>query len=77
MTGMTDPTIRRVVDAAGGATALASQLGIKAPSIYSWSRIPAARAGRISEITGIPRHELRPDLWDPPAINPPTDQAAA
>jgi len=58
---------KRAIDAAGGPTALARVLGIKLPSLYSWRRIPAERVRRVSEITGIPRHELRPDLWDAPA----------
>lgn len=63
---MDEPT-KRAIEKAGGPTALAKGLGIKMPSLYSWSRIPAERVGRVSEITGIPRHELRPDLWEPPA----------
>ena len=60
---MKDPVIDRVVKAAGGPTLLANALGIRAPSVYSWKKIPPARAADIEKITGIPRHELRPDLW--------------
>lgn len=63
---MENPIVQRAIDAAGGPIALAAHLGIKAPSIYSWTRIPAERAAAIAAITGIPRHELRPDLWDAP-----------
>lgn len=58
-----DSIIDRAVDLAGGSAALAAKLGIKQPSIYSWRRVPPHRAAAIAAITGIPRHELRPDLW--------------
>lgn len=63
---MMDSTIQRVVDAVGGVAPLAAHLGIRAPSIYSWKKIPPRRVRKISEITGIPASELRPDLfkWD-------------
>jgi hypothetical protein len=58
--------IQQVIDAAGGTKALAAHLGIKAPSIYSWKRVPAERARAVSKITGIPLHVLRPDVWPAP-----------
>ena len=32
-------------------------------AISQWNRIPAERALDIEKLTGIPRHQLRPDLW--------------
>jgi DNA-binding transcriptional regulator YdaS (Cro superfamily) len=61
-----DSVIGRAIEAAGGTLALAQALGIQAPSIYSWRRVPAERVKAVSKATGIPRHELRPDLWEPP-----------
>jgi DNA-binding transcriptional regulator YdaS (Cro superfamily) len=60
-----DPIVWRVVEAAGGTAALASILGIRAPSIYAWRQIPPLRARAIEAATGIPRCELRPDIWPP------------
>lgn len=62
----TDSAVRRVIDAVGGIAALAAKLGIKAPSIYSWKRIPTDRVLAIEAATGIPRYELRPDIHPPP-----------
>lgn len=60
---MQDEAVRRASEAAGGPTALAKKLGIKMPSLYSWRRIPPTRVLDIERVTGIPRHELRPDLY--------------
>lgn len=49
----------------GGVAQLASQLGIARQAIYQWSRIPAERVADVERITGVPRNELRPDLFEP------------
>lgn len=67
--GMDDAT-RRAIEAAGGAYALAKELGIRGPSIYGWTRVPANRVQAVSRITGIPRHELRRDLYDQEGESP-------
>lgn len=68
-----DPVLRRVIEAVGGTAALAQLLGIQAPSIYSWRRVPPNRVKAVSAATGIPAHELRPDLWDAPDPTPAND----
>ncbi len=62
------PIVARAVRAAGGPSRLADRLGIRSPSIYSWTRIPAARVAGVEAASGIPRHELRPDLWSAPEV---------
>jgi DNA-binding transcriptional regulator YdaS (Cro superfamily) len=55
-----------LVERVGGQSALAALLGIKQQSIYEWvkrKRIPAERVVEIESATGIPRHDLRPDLY--------------
>ena len=44
---------------------LAAQLGVQPPAVSKWEkgRIPAERVLDIERITGIPRHDLRPDLY--------------
>ncbi len=61
-----DLPLARALEVAGGPTALSRQLGIVPSAVTQWSRVPAKWARRIEEITGIPRHDLRPDLWDAP-----------
>lgn len=47
----------------GGMAQLADKLGIARQAIYQWKRIPADRVVAVERATGIPRHELRPDLF--------------
>jgi Putative antitoxin of bacterial toxin-antitoxin system, YdaS/YdaT len=47
---------------------LAAHLGVTPGAISGWGRFPAERVPLIEEFTGIPRHELRPDLWDAPFV---------
>lgn len=42
---------------------LARRLGVKVQTIQQWTRIPAERVHDVERVTGIPRHELRPDLY--------------
>lgn len=74
---MMNETVRRAIEAAGGPTALARQLGIKSPSLYSWTKIPAERVGAVHEATGIPREELRPDLYGAPSLDSVAEGVAA
>lgn len=48
---------------------LAEKLGITAPAIYAWTRVPETRVAAVSKLTRIPRHELRPDLFKAPNKN--------
>jgi DNA-binding transcriptional regulator YdaS (Cro superfamily) len=42
---------------------LARALGITHGAVNQWRRIPAERVNDVSRITGIPRDEMRPDLF--------------
>lgn len=61
---MTDG-LQKAIQAAGSAAALADILEIRPQAISQWKRIPAERCRPISEATGIPLAELRPDLFGP------------
>lgn len=57
------------IQAGGGVEALIARLGVSRRTLFNWKaiRIPADRVPDVERITGIPRHELRPDLWEAPA----------
>lgn len=54
--------VELAAEKSGGLVALASALGIRHQALYGWKRVPAERVLDIERITGISRHELRPDL---------------
>ena len=47
----------------GGVVALARRLKIKHTALYSWNRVPADKVLEIESITGVSRHEIRPDVF--------------
>ena len=67
---MKDLILLRVIELYGGSRALAASLEISNQAVWRWERIPHERARAISKHTGIPLHELRPDVW------PPSDEAS-
>ena len=61
-----NPTIVRAIKAIGGDDAFMAALGIKRRTLFylkEGKRLTPERALHIERLTGIPRHELRPDLW--------------
>jgi TorA maturation chaperone TorD len=66
---MRDDGLDRAIDAAGGIAQLARKIGISQPSVSNWIRVPAQRVVAVEAVTGVPRNDLRPDLY--------SEQAAA
>lgn len=75
--------IEKARQAVGGGTGLARLLvseGIQITSqaVNRWKRVPTDRARDVARLTGVPLHELRPDLWESPAgISTSQTEAAA
>jgi DNA-binding transcriptional regulator YdaS (Cro superfamily) len=46
---------------------IAGELGITRAAVATWRRVPAERVAAVERITEIPRHQLRPDLYQDPA----------
>lgn len=55
--------LERAIKKAGGMSAFARALKLSRAAIYRWDKIPAERVVAIERATGIPREELRPDLY--------------
>lgn len=60
--------LRRAKEEAGGPSGLSRALGGDPTSqaISQWDVVPAGRVLRVEAVTGVPRHELRPDLYPSP-----------
>ncbi len=45
---------------------LAETMNVRQPTVSRWAsgRVPAERVRQLSQITGIPRASLRPDIYD-------------
>jgi DNA-binding transcriptional regulator YdaS (Cro superfamily) len=46
---------------------LAREIGITAQAISQWDDVPPLRVLAVERATGVPRHELRPDLYPEPS----------
>lgn len=67
--------LNRARDAVGGPVKLAALLSehglnIKSQAVSQWKRVPATRAHLVEKVTGIPCHELRPDVFPAPEGQP-------
>ncbi|MFB9970071.1 transcriptional regulator [Pseudoroseomonas cervicalis] len=58
--------VEAAVKAAGSNAALAGHLGLSRTAPHKWRRIPAEHVAAISRLTGIPCHQLRPDVFAEP-----------
>jgi DNA-binding transcriptional regulator YdaS (Cro superfamily) len=63
--------LEKAIEVAGGIRALGRMLGISHSAIRQWEgEIPAKRIIDIETLTGIPREELRPDLYRREELRP-------
>ncbi len=77
--GMRDRGLELALNASGGVTSLARALHVSQPAVSGWKRIPPDRVLAVEAATGIPRTELRPDLYAEAELTAPDtlDEVAA
>lgn len=51
---------------AGGPVAVGKALGITHQAVLQWDQCPPIRVIELERLSGIPRHELRPDIYPAP-----------
>lgn len=63
---MSSPLTDYLSEERGRITKLADTLGINRVTLYRWAKsaVPAEKVVEIERVTGIPRRQLRPDLFD-------------
>lgn len=75
--------LNKAIEHCGSATKLAQKIGVTLMSVSHWragrNAISAERAKQIELATNgaVTRHELRPDIFDPPAVTVTAEEGAA
>ena len=60
--------LERAIEKAGGLVKLAGALGVTKQAVSQWDEVPPLRVLAVERASGVPRHELRPDLYPPEPI---------
>lgn len=60
--------LKRAIEVAGGQNSLAKRINVTQSQVWYWlvrskKGVPAERVLDIERETGVPRSELRPDIW--------------
>jgi DNA-binding transcriptional regulator YdaS (Cro superfamily) len=55
--------LERAVKNAGGQAEFARLIGVTAQAVSQWDKVPPLRVLAVENVSGVSRHELRPDLY--------------
>lgn len=55
--------LERAVANVGGQAKFARLIGVTAQAVSQWDEVPPLRVLTVESISGVSRHELRPDLY--------------
>ena len=70
---MRERGLERALATMGGVSQLARALGVSQPAVSGWKRVPPDRVLAVERATGVPRTELRPDLYAEQELAAPAD----
>lgn len=59
--------VTEIIEKAGGVAKLSRTLGLHHTTVLGWTAVPPKHVPAIASLLKIGRHEIRPDLWEPPA----------
>lgn len=59
-----DPGLMAALMAAGGVGKLADVLGLNVSTVSDWDEVPEDRVLDLERLLNVPRHVLRPDLYE-------------
>jgi len=69
-----DKSTAAAITKLGGPSAAGRALGISSQAVGQWRRVPSERVLQVERLTGVSRHDLRPDIYGP---KPDQSEAAA
>lgn len=55
--------LQKALAHADSISAIARAVGTTRQNVQQWSRVPKKHVDAIAQLTGVPKHELRPDLF--------------
>ena len=58
-----ETALETAIRAVGTAQKFAEQIGVSPQAVSQWRRVPVARVLKVEQVTGVSRHELRPDIY--------------
>lgn len=59
----TETALDRAVRLSGGQATFARLIGVTAQAVSQWDKVPPLRVLEVERVSGVSRHDLRPDLY--------------
>jgi DNA-binding transcriptional regulator YdaS (Cro superfamily) len=72
-----DRGLAKAISAAGSISALASRIKVTVQAVSQWESVPVNRCIDVERETGVPRDELRPDVFGQPDMSIPAASSQA